>query len=848
MAQKKTKWLSALIVALILASLGGPWSLADTPSSAPTERAVVRFYFQDQEQLNAVAGELDIWEVHLEEGYAVALVQPAEYQWLQDLGYRLEIDAEKTALLGIEAPLDPRFHYFDDFFPNANNLYVVNFLQDTEAAYPTLTELVDIGDAWQASHGGHHRDMWVLRITNEDAAYGPIEDKPAFYLFGTIHAREVAIPELAIRYIKYLTEGFDGEGGYDVDPDVTWLVNHNVVYVHVMQNPDGHVVNEQDSSAWWRKNMNNDECPTGSFGIDLNRNHSFFWGCCGGSSGNPCSETYRGTSRGSEPETQAFQDYFATVMKDQNGPNDDDTIAPASPMTTTGIFLSLHSFADEVLWPWDLPSPPPNEPQLQAIGRKLGYYTGYQPTGSIGYTVDGATDDWTYGKFGLPSFTFEVGPNYGSCSGFFPPYGCIDGIDGMPRHFWAENKPAFLYMHKIARTPYMTIYGPDTENVVATPNDVPQGMPVQLTATVADHRYGGDPLQPIYGAEYFLDAPGEDGAGLAMAPSDGSWGGLSEDVEAVVDTSTLTPGKHYLLVHGLNDDGDWGPFTAVFVTTTLGLEPEVIELQASPLSIPIVYGQASVTATLTLSDGTPTPGWPVSFTTDLGTIDPPVVYSGEGGLAVTTLYAADVTGTAEVSAQVVDLTADPVYVEFYMPDAPVAGFTSNSPVCSGTAVVFTNTSTSPPIVPTDYLWDFGDGIGTSTETHPVYTYASAGSFDVSLTASNLGGSDTVVHSVYISPTPESAFTYSPRFPQPGELVFFQDASSYDPIAWDWDFGDGGSAGIQNPAHTFATTDTYTVTLTAYNACGQGTTYQEAITIGVKPQYFIYLPLVVRVGP
>ena len=42
-------------------------------------------------------------------------------------------------------------------------------------------ELIDIGDAWQASHGGYHRDMWVLRITNEDPAYGDIADKPAFF-------------------------------------------------------------------------------------------------------------------------------------------------------------------------------------------------------------------------------------------------------------------------------------------------------------------------------------------------------------------------------------------------------------------------------------------------------------------------------------------------------------------------------------------------------------------------------------------------------------------------------------------------------------------------------------------
>ena len=199
-----------------------------------------------------------------------------------------------------------------------------------------------------------------------------------------IHAREVATPELAIRYIKYLTSGYDGEGGYGVDPDVTWLVNHNVVYVLVSQNPDGRVVNEADTGAYRRKNMNNDPCPTGEFGIDLNRNHSFLWGCCGGSSGDPCGETYRGASQGSEPETQAFQTYFASVIPDQNGPNDDTTIAPASPVTTTGIFLSLHSYADEVLWPWCLPAIParPTWPSWRRSAASSPTTTAYDPTGT----------------------------------------------------------------------------------------------------------------------------------------------------------------------------------------------------------------------------------------------------------------------------------------------------------------------------------------------------------------------------------------------------------------------------------------------------------------------------------
>jgi hypothetical protein len=560
-------------------------------AASPVERIVVRLYVRDRSHLNAVAGELDIWETYPKDLYVVAAVTSAQYQWLESLGYRLEMDAVKTATLEVESPLDSRFYYFDDYYPNDNGLYVVDFLQDINDVYPELTELYDIGDAWMTGQPAEHdRDIWVLRVTNEDLAYGLIEDKPTFFLFANIHAREVAVPELAIRYIKYLTEGYDGEGGYGVDSDVTWLVNHNVAYILVMQNPDGHWKNEQDTSNYYRKNLDwDDGCNSPSlWGVDLNRNHSFLWGCCGGSSGNPCSETYRGPSRGSEPETQAFQTYFATVMEDQNEPNGDDEIPQAAPDDTTGIFITLHSYGDLVLWPWGFDNfgDSPNYVQLQTIGRKFAYYNGYDPSGTIWYDIDGATDDWTYGKFGIPSYTFEVGSDFSTCGGFFPPYGCIDGIDGMPRSFWAENRQAFLYAHKIARTPYMTSYGPDTGGLAAVPAEACQGEPVQLTATIADHRYGDDPLQPIAAAEYFIDTPSEDGVGIPMNPVDGDWGGFSEAVTATVDTSALVPGQHYLLVHGQNDDGDWGPFTAVFLIIVLHQEPVNVSLTPDATVIP----------------------------------------------------------------------------------------------------------------------------------------------------------------------------------------------------------------------------------------------------------------------
>jgi hypothetical protein len=50
-----------------------------------------------------------------------------------------------------------------------------------------------------------------------------------------------------------------------------------------------------------------------------------------------------------------------------------------------------------------------------------------------------------------------------------------------------------------------------------------------------------------------------------MEPLDGSWGGLSEVVTAMLQIGSLDLNRHILLIHGQNDQGDWGPFTAAFV-------------------------------------------------------------------------------------------------------------------------------------------------------------------------------------------------------------------------------------------------------------------------------------------
>jgi len=98
---------------------------------------------------------------------------------------------------------------------------------------------------------------------------------------------------------------------------------------------------------------------------------------------------------------------------------------------------------------------------------------------------------------------------------------------------------------------------------------------------------------------------------------------------------------------------------------------------------------------------------------------------------------------------------------------PVANFSGNP--TTGTAplaVSFTDTSTNTP---TTWSWDFGDS-STSTAQNPSHTYA-AGTYTVSLTAANVGGSDGETKTDYITAT-----VAAPTFVAAGSV-----ASSYNAI-------------------------------------------------------------------
>ncbi len=117
--------------------------------------------------------------------------------------------------------------------------------------------------------------------------------------------------------------------------------------------------------------------------------------------------------------------------------------------------------------------------------------------------------------------------------------------------------------------------------------------------------------------------------------------------------------------------------------------------------------------------------------------------------------------------------------------APIAQFSAAPTlICPGSNVTFTDNS---PFTPTSWSWNFQGGTpSTSTQKNPVVTYNSAGTFSVSLTATNASGSSTVtktnlikvIGTVSVSPVSENFET--PVFPT---QYFYPFDDANDGITW-----------------------------------------------------------------
>ena len=147
---------------------------------------------------------------------------------------------------------------------------------------------------------------------------------------------------------------------------------------------------------------------------------------------------------------------------------------------------------------------------------------------------------------------------------------------------------------------------------------------------------------------------------------------------------------------------------------------------------------------------------------------------------------------------------------------PEASFTYTTD--DNRVVTITNTSTNAD----QYYWSFGEvGSAISEEENPTYTYASDGTFTISLSAVGSGGVNQISQEVTVKevippgiPIPEYKLTTDNLNLNFQNLTNLNDADTFT-----WDFGDGNQSNDTNPTHSYAEAGRYLVTFTAAGPLG-----------------------------
>jgi len=118
----------------------------------------------------------------------------------------------------------------------------------------------------------------------------------------------------------------------------------------------------------------------------------------------------------------------------------------------------------------------------------------------------------------------------------------------------------------------------------------------------------------------------------------------------------------------------------------------------------------------------------------------------------------------------------------------------------------------------EWQWDFNnDGLVDSSLQNPLYIYNEAGTYSVSLTVSNSGGSDHETKIGYLEFFIPCKIDFIAESTDVIGItdIKFTDLSQGDITSWSWDFDSDGvvDSTKQNPIYSYTRNGDYTVTLT-----------------------------------
>jgi carboxypeptidase T len=308
---------------------------------------------------------------------------------------------------------------------------MATMIHGAQIARPDLVQAFSIGKSYEG------RDIWAAKISDNVTVD---EDEPEVLIDALHHSDE----RLGVEQALYLLEQLVND--YSSDLVVRSLVNTREIYIVFALNPDGWAYDLGSSTyRLWRKNRQPNP-NSGYVGTDINRNYSYMWGCCNGSSSNKGAWNYRGAAPFSTPEASALRDFVASRVV--NGVQQIKT------------HVTLHANGELILYPYaytktDIPADMTvdDHDTFVAMAAAMASMNGYKAEQSSDlYITDGDEIDWLYHDYHVFSFTFEVYPTDQTTQrrNMYPP-------DEVIAAQTARNRTALFYLIQAAGCPYDAI-------------------------------------------------------------------------------------------------------------------------------------------------------------------------------------------------------------------------------------------------------------------------------------------------------------------------------------------------------------------------------------------------------
>lgn len=243
------------------------------------------------------------------------------------------------------------------------------WLDELVAQYPNIVTPFSIGN----SHEG--RPIRGITISYKSG-------NPNVFIESNIHAREWITSATATWIINELLTSNDTTVR-DIAENVNW-------HIIPILNVDGFVFTHTNQRLW-RKTRTPNQGST-CIGTDPNRNFGYLWRT-GGSSTNPCSDTFAGPTEFSDPETRQLAEYYNQIA------------------SIVDVYVAFHSYSQLLMYPYAAKTGRvSNEaehryvgvPMQQAIRQR--YNTAYE-FGDILTTIyesSGCSVDWVKGVHDTP--------------------------------------------------------------------------------------------------------------------------------------------------------------------------------------------------------------------------------------------------------------------------------------------------------------------------------------------------------------------------------------------------------------------------------------------------------------